>query len=751
MTISSPTRRAGPFAGNGATTVFPFTFKVFAKTDVSVAIVDSQGNQSSLTLDSDYSITLNADQNASPGGTITYPLSGLPLPTGSALAAVGALLQLQPTDITNNGGFYPSIVEDAFDRAVILIQQISEQLGRQLTAPVTDASPPVQLPTSIQRANKGLGFDANGNPIAIDLTIGNVLAPVVHSVAQLRLVLKLVATDAFVTGHSNAGDGGGGPYYLDSTDTTSADDDFSVIVAVDGGRWKLRMGASVDVRQAGADPTKTRDSTAAFLKALATGRKVTFVGNFLVTGLQLQSGNVLEGDSRAASQLWLANSANQHVLYGTNVNDIVLKNFYINGNKANQGLGSANPWRGIFIQGTCARLHFENVQVDQCQDHGISLNDTNSPPQCGTDSTLVNCAATNCGSAAHSAAGGPGGTGIGGGAESLAIIGCLSQFNFLNGFKSPSGAYTNCFALDNGGGFETGFATPAATGIKLIGCRALRNGGSGFRHQGQGDQIDMIGCDAIGNGYSGVDALGGVVGLTVIGGHYADNGKNAARVTGNSGLDGITLWGDGTQGPTNVIITGAQFYDDQGTPTQEYGVYMTSKTANVSIDRGNVIGTHKVAPYYLDATVAGNEIRIGDFIGNPVTTRVRTSTASTGTGTTTLATKTIPANSFVNGSSLRIKASGRVSGTAGTKLIRLQVGSTSVIFSNQAATDQLNWAVEATLIIGANASRTLQVLSPTPSLATLSYSTSAPLTILINCTPAGGDTVTLDSFSIAVE
>ncbi|MDE1154418.1 MAG: hypothetical protein PW735_01665 [Acidobacteriaceae bacterium] len=80
MTISSTTRRAGPFAGNGVTTVFPFAFKVFAKTDVSVAVVDSQGNQTALTLDSDYSVALNADQNANPGGNITYPISGTALP-----------------------------------------------------------------------------------------------------------------------------------------------------------------------------------------------------------------------------------------------------------------------------------------------------------------------------------------------------------------------------------------------------------------------------------------------------------------------------------------------------------------------------------------------------------------------------------------------------------------------------------------------------------------------------------------------
>ena len=39
-----------------------------------IAIVESD-----LVLDSDYSVTLNADQETSPGGTITYPIVGSPL------------------------------------------------------------------------------------------------------------------------------------------------------------------------------------------------------------------------------------------------------------------------------------------------------------------------------------------------------------------------------------------------------------------------------------------------------------------------------------------------------------------------------------------------------------------------------------------------------------------------------------------------------------------------------------------------
>ena len=44
MTISSTTRIAGPFTGNGVTTVFPFTFKVFANIDLRVAKLNTASN-----------------------------------------------------------------------------------------------------------------------------------------------------------------------------------------------------------------------------------------------------------------------------------------------------------------------------------------------------------------------------------------------------------------------------------------------------------------------------------------------------------------------------------------------------------------------------------------------------------------------------------------------------------------------------------------------------------------------------------
>lgn len=169
MTVSSTTRKAGPFAGNGVVTTFPFSFKVFAKTDIKVDTVAPNGATTSLALDSDYSVTLNVDQNNTPGGVVVYPINGAPLPASYQLVILGALPLDQPTDITNQGGFYPQTIEDMVDRATIQIQQIAELAGRAIVVGEAENASPA-LPTASARANTILGFDSSGNVVVLPIT-----------------------------------------------------------------------------------------------------------------------------------------------------------------------------------------------------------------------------------------------------------------------------------------------------------------------------------------------------------------------------------------------------------------------------------------------------------------------------------------------------------------------------------------------------------------------------------------------------
>lgn len=141
MTVSVGTYRSGPYTGNGVATSFAFDFKVFAKADVRVILTEiADAADEDLVLDSDYSITLNPDQDSDPGGTITYPLAGDPMESTHRLTAASNLTIRQPLDITNLGGFYPQTQEDAFDRAVILIGQLDLQMQGAMRLPLSAPS-----------------------------------------------------------------------------------------------------------------------------------------------------------------------------------------------------------------------------------------------------------------------------------------------------------------------------------------------------------------------------------------------------------------------------------------------------------------------------------------------------------------------------------------------------------------------------------------------------------------------------------
>ncbi len=139
MAISSSTRKAGPFLGNDATTVFPFAFKVFTAADLRVVRTNALGIESDLVLDTDYTVALNSNQNNDPGGTVTRTTA---LPTGERLTITSDVEALQPLVLTNNGGFYPSVINDAFDKITIIAQQLIEQVGRSLKLPISSSASP---------------------------------------------------------------------------------------------------------------------------------------------------------------------------------------------------------------------------------------------------------------------------------------------------------------------------------------------------------------------------------------------------------------------------------------------------------------------------------------------------------------------------------------------------------------------------------------------------------------------------------
>lgn len=162
MTISSENYRK-QYSGNDSTTVFPYDFKITADTQLNVIKTSSIGVETTLVLDTDYSVS---GVGVEGGGNVTYPISGTALASGETITIRRILPLTQTTDLTNGQAFQAQTLEDALDRAVMITQQLKEETSRSIKIPVTDENS-VEIPRSSDRANGMLGFDANGDPIII--------------------------------------------------------------------------------------------------------------------------------------------------------------------------------------------------------------------------------------------------------------------------------------------------------------------------------------------------------------------------------------------------------------------------------------------------------------------------------------------------------------------------------------------------------------------------------------------------------
>ncbi|MEN4407206.1 hypothetical protein ACM7TY_06745, partial [Enterobacter hormaechei] len=116
MTVSTVVDH-NDYTGNGVTTSFPYTFRIFKKTDLAVSVVDLNENITVLVLDTDYTVTNAGGYN---GGSVVLTT---PLANGWQISIARELEPTQETDLRNQGKFFAEVHEDAFDKLTMLIQQ----------------------------------------------------------------------------------------------------------------------------------------------------------------------------------------------------------------------------------------------------------------------------------------------------------------------------------------------------------------------------------------------------------------------------------------------------------------------------------------------------------------------------------------------------------------------------------------------------------------------------------------------------
>jgi len=170
MTISSTTSKV-KFTGNGSTTVWSFSFSVYAASDLVVTLTNSAGVETTLTEGtgaSNYSVSVASYPGT---GSITYPATGSTRLQGSESLTISRVIPLTQTiDLQNQGGYFPDVQEEGFDRGIYVSQQLKEESDRAIKIPVSDSGVSLTLPAAAVRSGKVMSFDASGNVEATQST-----------------------------------------------------------------------------------------------------------------------------------------------------------------------------------------------------------------------------------------------------------------------------------------------------------------------------------------------------------------------------------------------------------------------------------------------------------------------------------------------------------------------------------------------------------------------------------------------------
>lgn len=242
MPVQAATR-VNRSTGNGVTTVFPYTFKLISQSHIRVT-VDGVVK----TIATDYTVSGVGDAG---GGNVTFTSAPANL---AAVVLSGSAPYSRSTDYVRNGSFQEETVDNDFDLAVILMQQLDERQGRAIAIPIDDATgTDVELPVAADRASKYLAFDADGNPVA---TSGTSSVIVVSTFAETLLDDADAAAMRTTIGAAASGA---------NTDITSLD--------------APALGAATATTQATTDST-TKVATTAHVKAIVHGAvRTTFTAS----------------------------------------------------------------------------------------------------------------------------------------------------------------------------------------------------------------------------------------------------------------------------------------------------------------------------------------------------------------------------------------------------------------------------------------------------------------------------------------
>jgi hypothetical protein len=165
MTVSSSTSRV-QFNGNGSTTVFAYSFKIFDQDDLTVIVRSATGTETVKTITTHYTVS---GVGSAGGGNVTMLTAPA---SGETLTILREQDLVQELNLVENDPFPSQSLEDALDKLTFIVQQHDEELGRSIKASRTNTIGSTEFTVSAaSRANKIFAFDSAGE-LAVTQELG---------------------------------------------------------------------------------------------------------------------------------------------------------------------------------------------------------------------------------------------------------------------------------------------------------------------------------------------------------------------------------------------------------------------------------------------------------------------------------------------------------------------------------------------------------------------------------------------------
>ena len=373
MTVSSTTVK-NSYSGNGSTTQFAYTFKIFADTDLQVIIRSSTGTETTKTLTTHYTVSGAGDAS---GGNVTFTSGNTPA-TGETVVIRRGVPQTQAIDYIANDPFPAESHEEGLDRATMTIQQMQEEVTRSIKLSKTNTMTSTEFAVgATDRANKILAFDGNGE-ISVTQELGTFIGDWSASTDyNARDIVKDTSTNNIFICNTSHTSSGSQPL---TTNTDSA-------------KWDLLVDAA----------SATTSASAAAASATAAATSETNAATSATNSANSATASATSATNAATSETNASNSASAASTSASNASTSETNAASSATAAASSATSAAGSATTATTQASNASTSATNAATSESNASTSATNAATSATNAGTSETNAATSATNAASSATSA------------------------------------------------------------------------------------------------------------------------------------------------------------------------------------------------------------------------------------------------------------------------------------------------------------------------------------------------------------